>query len=142
MPMDRRTFVARGTCALAVAIAGCASLASVRVVPEAGRVRLSPLDHPSLAGPGGFLKVMPEGWNTPLYVLALGGGAWAAVSPICTHQGCTVDIAGPRLECPCHGSMYDREGNVLRGPAERALQRFPVEVDAAGVLAIDIGGTS
>ena len=140
--MDRRTFVAKGACALAASAAGCASLAAVRVAPEGGTIRLSPLDHPSLAGPGGFLKVLPDAWDTPLYLLALGGGAWAAVSPICTHRGCTVDIAGPRLECPCHGSMYDREGNVLRGPAERALRRFPARADASGAIVVDIGGSS
>lgn len=142
MAMDRRTFVARGTCALAALAGGCASLASVRITPEGSTLRLSPLDHPSLAGAGGFLRVLPDSWDTPLYVLALGGGAWAAVSPICTHQGCTVDIAGPRLECPCHGSMYDREGNVLRGPAERALRRYPARVNGAGEILVDIGGES
>lgn len=137
MPVDRRAFVG----ALA-AVAGCASLASLHVIPEGGLIRLSPADHPSLAGAGGYLRVRPEGWSAPLYVLALEGGGWAAVSPICTHQGCTVDIAGPRLECPCHGSMYDREGNVLRGPAERALRRFPARMNGAGEIEIDIGGAA
>lgn len=141
--MDRRTFVVRGTCALALAATGgCAALAAVRVRPENGAIRLSPVEHPSLAGAGGFLKVLPEMWDTPIYVLALGGGAWAAVSPICTHRGCTVDIAGPRLECPCHGSMYDREGNVLRGPAERALRRFPARALATGEILVELEGAA
>ena len=139
-PLDRRAFLLRGSCALAALATGCASLVAVRVVPEDGLVRLVLPDHPSLAGAGGWLKVQPETWDVPLYVLAIEGGSYAAVSPICTHQGCTVDIAGPRLVCPCHGSTYDREGRVLRGPAENALRRFPVRTTAAGEILIDIGG--
>jgi Rieske Fe-S protein len=140
--LDRRAFVLRGGCALAALMTGCASLVAVRVIPENGVVRLSPLDHPSLAGAGGWLKVQPDTWDAPLYVLALDDGGYAAVSPICTHQGCTVDIAGPRLVCPCHGSTYDREGRVLRGPAESALRRFPVRAGAGGEILVDIGGAA
>jgi cytochrome b6-f complex iron-sulfur subunit len=138
--MDRRMFVVQSACAFAtLASAGCASLAAVRVTPEDGRVRLSPSAHPSLAQPGGWLKVQPEAWSTPLYVLALENGEYAALSPICTHRGCTVNISGPRLVCPCHGSTYDREGNVVRGPAERALQRFPTHVLSSGEVVVEIG---
>jgi Rieske Fe-S protein len=102
-----------------------------------GRVRLALADHPELAGPEGALKVLPTGATNPVYVLRLESGEFVALSPICTHQGCTVDIHGPRLVCPCHGSTYARDGRVLRGPAERALSRFPVTL-ADGVLSIDI----
>jgi cytochrome b6-f complex iron-sulfur subunit len=70
-------------------------------------------------------------------VLRLDDGQYAVISPICTHQGCTVDIQGPRLVCPCHGSTYDREGRVLRGPAERALTRANVEL-TNGVLVVNL----
>jgi Rieske Fe-S protein len=141
-PLDRRSFLLRGGCALAALATGCASLVAVRVVSEDGVVRLSLPDHPSLAGAGGWLKVQPDTWDAPLYVLALEDGDYAAVSPVCTHQGCTVDIAGPRLVCPCHGSTYDREGRVLRGPAENALRRFPVRGTQAGEILIDIRGAA
>jgi cytochrome b6-f complex iron-sulfur subunit len=103
-----------------------------------GRVRLALAEHPELARPDGALKVLPHGAANPVYVLRLEGGDFAALSPICTHQGCTVDIQGPRLVCPCHGSTYDRGGRVLRGPAERALARYAVSV-TDGVLVIDVG---
>ena len=41
-------------------------------------------------------------------------------------RGCTVDVHGERLVCPCHGSTYNRSGEVLKGPAQRALQRYAV----------------
>jgi Rieske Fe-S protein len=135
---DRRAFLGLSLGAVLCAAAGCASLASVTVPAANGRVRLIPSAHPGLEGPGGFLKLRPEGWDLPLYVLRDEEGGYAAVSPICTHLGCVVEIEGRALVCPCHGSTYARTGEVVRGPAERALRRFPVTVEADGALSIDV----
>lgn len=50
-----------------------------------------------------------------------------AMSLVCTHLGCTVNVTPEKLVCPCHGSVFDREGQVLKGPSTRALERFQVE---------------
>ena len=136
--LDRREFVA--TCACLVAgglLSACASLAARPVPVSDGRVRIALAEHPELSRPDGALKILPQGATDPLYVLRLDDGQFAVLSPICTHQGCTVDIQGPRLVCPCHGSTYDREGKVLRGPAPRALSRMSVQA-SNGVLVIDL----
>ena len=138
-PIDRRAFLELTAVLAAGALgSGCASVALLPVTPEGGVVRLRLRDVPQLAMPGGYLKIRPDGHAAPVYVLALADGGYAAVSPICTHLGCTVDVAGPRLICPCHGSAYGRDGEVLRGPAERALQRYPVEELPEGTLLIHL----
>jgi cytochrome b6-f complex iron-sulfur subunit len=142
--LDRRRFL--GACACAVAgtalTGGCASLALRHVTPVDGRLLLPLLQHPELTETGGSLAVLPEGQETPVFILALGGRRFAALSPICTHLGCTVEIQGERLVCPCHGSTYDREGRVLRGPAEDALRSYPVRVTPDEVLQINLTGSS
>lgn len=123
----RREFVATcSACCASLILAGCASLVTHPVPMSAGRVRLSLAAFPDLTRPDGAIKVLPEGMADPIYVLARGNGTFGALSPICTHRGCTVDVQGDRLVCPCHGSTYDRDGRVLKGPAQRALDRFPV----------------
>jgi Rieske Fe-S protein len=51
-----------------------------------------------------------------------------ALSLVCTHLGCTVTVTEDALACPCHGSRFDRQGHVLKGPADRALARLTVEL--------------
>ena len=68
---------------------------------------------------------MPKGASDPIYVLALGNRRFAALSPICTHLGCTVEIEQSRLVCPCHGSTYDREGKVAAWPGRAGARELP-----------------
>lgn len=124
MIVKRRQFV--GLTAAAV-LGGCASLVTTPVRPVAGRVTLVLRDFPALEGRGGFLRIRPTGSDRLIYVLALDDGGFAAVSPVCKHRGCIVDVSGARLECPCHGSMYGRDGRVLRGPTQAPLDRYPTE---------------
>lgn len=141
--MDRRRFVELTAGALAAAgLPGCASLVATPVTPVNGAVRLPIRNYPQLEHPGGYLKIMPAGQSTPLYVLVLADGEFSVVSPVCTHLQCTVNVEGPQLLCPCHGSMYDRAGRVLRGPAERPLRRFPAATSVEGELVIQLGTAS
>ena len=63
----------------------------------------------------------------------------------CPHLGCKPNpcLKNFWLECPCHGSRYDRLGikadGAQYGPAPRGMDRFSISVDAAGILTIDTG---
>jgi len=74
------------------------------------------------------------------FVIARDANGLYAVSRVCTHQGCTVAVvpgAAAIFNCPCHGSQFDVNGNVLRGPAARPLPHYAVAVDAAGNIVVD-----
>jgi cytochrome b6-f complex iron-sulfur subunit len=74
--------------------------------------------------------------------VALGrdSGGLYALTTTCTHQGCEVAPSGSGvtavLNCPCHGSQFDRNGGVLRGPASAPLVHFAVTVDDTGNITI------
>ncbi len=57
----------------------------------------------------------------------------------CTHLGCTPNWFADqdRFRCPCHGSNFDKEGDVIAGPAPRALWRTKIELTATGDLLVD-----
>ena len=62
--------------------------------------------------------------------------ALAAVNPMCPHQGCSVGWNGESksLVCPCHGSQFAPNGEVLKGPAEEPLPTYEVKEEDGSVL--------
>lgn len=60
-------------------------------------------------------------------VFAAKPGETEAVSLTCTHQGCTVQRqANGEFHCPCHGAVFDSNGKVVKGPAQRDLPKFKI----------------
>ena len=57
-------------------------------------------------------------------------GTLHALSPTCTHLGCRVSFnsAERSWDCPCHGSRFDVDGQVIQGPATKDL--LPKGLDA------------
>ncbi len=50
---------------------------------------------------------------------------FTAVDAICSHESCTITGAdGATYVCPCHGSRYNRNGQVMAGPAKASLRQF------------------
>lgn len=63
------------------------------------------------------------------------GGAVLAVDLKCPHLGCTVSANPDGFVCPCHGSRFKSDGELLKGPAARGLERLEV-AEHDGVLTI------
>jgi len=73
-----------------------------------------------------------------VYIVRTEKGLWA-MSAVCTHLGCITQWKpeSNQIACPCHGSKFQREGNVQAGPAPRPLPRFSVRLAADGALMVD-----
>jgi cytochrome b6-f complex iron-sulfur subunit len=60
-----------------------------------------------------------------------------AIIAICTHLGCTPRLDANEFACPCHGSRFARDGQVISAPAARPLYRASVGRAASGKLSVD-----
>ena len=64
-----------------------------------------------------------------------------AMSTICTHAQCDMrengSIDANSIFCSCHGSEFDVDGNVLKGPAGSPLAHFQVTIDPSGAIAVN-----
>lgn len=71
-------------------------------------------------------------------VFADRSGNLKAISALCTHQGCTVRWQGADkpLLCPCHGSTFDKDGTVLKGPATSPLATYKVRAEGKTAIIV------
>lgn len=136
---DRRDFLSHAALAsVAIALAACGGGGGVdgptKPIDQPGpsmiTVKLS--DFPALAAVGGAATVGTVLF-APVAVVRTAAATYIALSRICTHAGCTINLASPGFACPCHGSRYDNQGNVTNGPAVNALARLTAVLSADGM---------
>jgi cytochrome b6-f complex iron-sulfur subunit len=60
-----------------------------------------------------------------------------AISAVCTHLGCTVNLMDWGFSCPCHGSKFNWNGGNFAGPAPRPLAWHALSLAADGQLVVD-----
>lgn len=87
------------------------------------------VDVSTLTSDGASLvSSMPGLDGAPILIVRDGARRFHALSMQCTHEGCPVrpPVNGV-ITCPCHGSQYDLEGRVRRGPAQLPLARYVAE---------------
>ncbi len=137
--VQRRTFISLtlGWCSTlfalgaSLAAAGRVLVPNVLYEPSRRFKALKPDDYPE--GP----TFMPD---LRLFLFRR-GNSFRAASAVCTHLGCTVNLAGKGFHCPCHGSVFDQNGNVLSGPAPSPLSWFMITLSRDGHLVIDASQT-
>ncbi|EKU99023.1 Rieske Fe-S protein [Leptolyngbya sp. PCC 7375] len=85
-----------------------------------------------LANPPGTRALIAGLASEPTYLIVQDDGSLGARGIVdnCTHLGCTFpwNPVDQQFQCPCHGSLYDPEGNVVRGPAPLPLKIVHVVV--------------
>lgn len=63
--------------------------------------------------------------NIPFALKQLSTNTYIALDMTCTHNGCPIELlTGNSFECGCHGSTFDADGKVTKGPALDPLRVF------------------
>jgi Rieske Fe-S protein len=87
--------------------------------------------------PPGSVTFLPD---RRLYVFNAADGFYA-ISSVCTHLGCNVKRSGPGFACPCHGSQFDENGQVVHGPAPKPLPWYALSLSPHAQLVVDLDQT-
>jgi len=67
------------------------------------------------------------------YIVVNQNETTTVLSSHCTHLGCKImKVENGRLKCPCHGSEYDLEGKVKKGPAYKNLEILKAKISSDG----------
>ncbi|MFQ5690535.1 MAG: ubiquinol-cytochrome c reductase iron-sulfur subunit [Gemmatimonadota bacterium] len=141
----RRDFLARATLAMGgVFAAAISGLGGAYVVGSRGRgskdrfTSVARVDELRSGEPVriDYVDVVPDAWTTirrrrSVWLVRERDDRIVAFDPHCTHLGCPYDWnPSERLfRCPCHGGVFDIEGNVVAGPPPRPLDRLEQRVE-------------
>jgi nitrite reductase/ring-hydroxylating ferredoxin subunit len=89
---------------------------------------------PSLTTAGGSATIKLGGQE--ILLIRHSASELRAVSSLCTHQRCGVKYnpKTAKLNCACHGSVFDLSGKVLTGPATKNLTSFPASLDGERII--------
>ncbi|MBL4643541.1 MAG: Rieske 2Fe-2S domain-containing protein [Flavobacteriaceae bacterium] len=83
-----------------------------------------------------FVLVKTEDMSFPICLYKTKNDTYVASLLKCTHRGCELNVGGGIYTCPCHGSEFTVEGNVLEGPAEKKLKTFETIIDDENIYII------
>jgi menaquinol-cytochrome c reductase iron-sulfur subunit len=76
-----------------------------------------------------------DGWREvvsaqSVYVNRLADGQFEVLSAICPHLGCSVSWQQKANDflCPCHGSVFNPDGGVVKGPSPRGMDALTTRI--------------
>lgn len=142
--LSRREFLTKSAAAAAVLVAadacGDGQIGPPQISgpdplkPPGGPVQVKLSDFPALANTNVIVDIGRVGPDRT--VMRTGATTFLALSRICSHQQCTIDIKTDHYECPCHLSAFTSTGAVIHGPNVASppigpLRQLAVSFDAA-----------
>lgn len=138
MRIGRRTFLTRGWKLLV----GLLGIEAVWTTWDFLRPRVSKGFGAAISAGSAskFLEGDVEYFSDGRFYMARADGELRALYQKCPHLGCRVPFceSSGRFECPCHGSVFNRKGEYIHGPAPRGMDSFPVR-EESGEIVVDTG---
>lgn len=130
MYMNRRHFLLFLTTSMAAT--GCESM-------EGGNSSALP-KAVNIGSSGNYVKdgVYRRYRDVGFYIVRQGDKLFA-ISSYCTHRKCKLSAEKDRtFYCPCHGSTFDPDGHVTKGPARKDLPLYSIAANESGELVVQL----
>ena len=72
--------------------------------------------------------VRPQGWYFDIAVQKKEDNTYSALLLQCTHQENQLNVSADGFTCSLHGSKFDRNGKVRKGPASKSLDSYKTTI--------------
>ncbi len=113
-------------CSADDSLSSSANLPRIQATAVSGVITLA-IDASSPLATVGNAAQVQYGSGT-LLVARTAQDTFAAVTAICTHQACTITGYSNQIyTCPCHGSQFNTNGQVRKGPATSPLRNYQTQ---------------
>jgi len=76
-----------------------------------------------------YKLVRVSNYNYDLAVQKKPDDTYEALVLMCTHAGQPLTKTGDNYYCTLHGSQFDHEGHVTKGPAEKDLMKLATKIE-------------
>jgi Rieske Fe-S protein len=136
-PMPRKKFLVAGLAFGAAALAACTTYGKKPAASSAP----APAQNVSGGAPANALaktSEVPVGSGVivgDVVITQPTSGQFRGFSTTCTHAGCAVtQVQDGKIDCPCHGSEFNLDGSVAKGPAARPLESKTVTVQGDSIV--------
>ena len=138
--MQRRTFLQQScnTCLLVAAgllsttLSGCGPGAYPVLAATPGDDRIIVPADSFAKGP--LVLVRPKCWYYTIALRKKKDNTYSALLLKCTHQENQLTASSGGFSCSLHGSAFNPDGQVVKGPAEHALKTYPVTVETDSII--------
>ncbi len=140
--MERREFLTSscslcaglGTALLISGLSSCATNSLYTAEIENNSVHV-PL---SLFSENDFQIIRPKNFSYDIAIQKLENGSFAALLLSCTHAANQLTFTGNSYFCKLHGSAFNKQGMVTKGPAEQSLKKLGTQIsDDNLIVSID-----
>ena len=136
--MERREFITKscslclllGSGVLAGTLESCSEVPYVTGAVHNGTVTVP---RPALAN-SPVVIVEPTDSQYDIAVETTANGGYRALLLRCTHAANPLAFDGSQFTCSLHGSKFNEQGGVTRGPASRPLEELPVQITPTDLL--------
>ncbi len=137
----RQALISTGITLAAGTVAGCAAYGAGPAAPARG-----PAPGPDPGDPTAPVPAVATTGEVPVGSGIVVGdvvltqptpGTFRGFSSVCTHAGCTVsEVVGASINCPCHGSSFNLDGSVAKGPAKQPLETKLIAVQGDSITIV------
>lgn len=136
--MQRREFIKAGCTLCVMASAGfmlgslssCASIPVYKTVMDGNKISV-PV---SLFAQSDLQIIRPKNSEYDIALRKEKDETYMALLMRCTHADNQLTSTGNGFFCNLHGSRFDREGGVTKGPAELSLKRYATQIISDNII--------